>query len=760
MRFILLILAAFLGSLFASPEAGAIGWKTAPNEIFSGTLEDAGQNGPAAREQCRINGWLKYDTAAECTVAARGVSAPYEPVLQSTAYAIALYETLGRDDDGKINAYSVYHESGSGGSWDTHGESRGYSYDPDNRRLTTETFQPSPESPVPMETLKYTFDADDLGVRVKAENETASNVFWEADPANNGLDAFKRLKTEDRESEFYSFLAKGSSVGPGKFSLWLGDGVSPSAWSFVDTVYPDPDYGSGQWEVPLALPDGQYTLKAEAEHVHPDSTFTSENDSTFTVDAGGEHRTVSNIYDQSGKLTSRSWAGGHVTQTFTWDATGRLVQVVQEDTRATPLLPDYTWTAVYDGAGRRIQTGYVPNNAPLAGAEAARTIRSWFDPSVEFLEIAVETQGKRWWKFHGPDLDADYGSFQGIGGLEAVVDEETETVYPIIDDAFGHVVGYIDLGTLTDPEDDEIVWTEVQMSGYGPLPGNKMKPLEESGDLLKSLAWQTRRIDPTGYFWMGARYYDPASGSFLSTDPLGHAESMDLYSYANGDPINFFDPTGRRGDGVTETSTNYSFNPDGSIGYSSTAGMPSQMPSAEYGDPHFEAWEANAFRERGIVPMEGEPANSALIAGSMALGGGAWAGLSHSTKMLLGMGYGGGEFIATGDPLSVVGMGPLDDAFDAARAARTTPSFFEGASYTPKVLKQMQGKAGEFHSFPESVTAFESAGLVRSLIGGDKAVRQVLDIPGSYGSGGNGVFRFIKNADGTINERRFVPNSP
>ncbi len=44
---------------------------------------------------------------------------------------------------------------------------------------------------------------------------------------------------------------------------------------------------------------------------------------------------------------------------------------------------------------------------------------------------------------------------------------------------------------------------------------------------------------------MGARYYDPLAGRFLSPDPLGHAASMDLYSYANGDPINFVDPTGR-----------------------------------------------------------------------------------------------------------------------------------------------------------------------------------------------------------------------
>ncbi|TVR51318.1 MAG: hypothetical protein EA425_07355, partial [Puniceicoccaceae bacterium] len=71
LRLLLLTLAAFLGSLFASPDAQAVSWKTAPDEIFSGTLENAGENGPSAREQCRINGWLNYDTTSEYTVAAR-----------------------------------------------------------------------------------------------------------------------------------------------------------------------------------------------------------------------------------------------------------------------------------------------------------------------------------------------------------------------------------------------------------------------------------------------------------------------------------------------------------------------------------------------------------------------------------------------------------------------------------------------------------------------------------------------------------------
>jgi len=49
----------------------------------------------------------------------------------------------------------------------------------------------------------------------------------------------------------------------------------------------------------------------------------------------------------------------------------------------------------------------------------------------------------------------------------------------------------------------------------------------------------------------GARYYEHNSGRFLRSDPLGHPSSVDLYSYANGDPINSVDPDGRIASDVT-----------------------------------------------------------------------------------------------------------------------------------------------------------------------------------------------------------------
>ncbi len=78
--------------------------------------------------------------------------------------------------------------------------------------------------------------------------------------------------------------------------------------------------------------------------------------------------------------------------------------------------------------------------------------------------------------------------------------------------------------------------------------------------------------------------------------------------------------------------------------------------------------------------------------------------------------------------------------------------FFAGTKYTDKVLGQM--KQGDFHAFPESVKAFQDAGQVNKITGGDGVARELLKIPGEY-QGKQGAFEFIKEADGSINHRLF-----
>jgi RHS repeat-associated protein len=48
----------------------------------------------------------------------------------------------------------------------------------------------------------------------------------------------------------------------------------------------------------------------------------------------------------------------------------------------------------------------------------------------------------------------------------------------------------------------------------------------------------------TGLHHNGLRDYDPTTGRYLQTDPIGLAGGLNTYAYVEGDPVNLIDPTG------------------------------------------------------------------------------------------------------------------------------------------------------------------------------------------------------------------------
>jgi RHS repeat-associated protein len=78
---------------------------------------------------------------------------------------------------------------------------------------------------------------------------------------------------------------------------------------------------------------------------------------------------------------------------------------------------------------------------------------------------------------------------------------------------------------------------------YDPF-GNKMMNTGVANN--NSLHFTGREEDPdTGLYYYRARYYDPMIGRFLTEDPKGFMAGVNFYTYAQNNPINANDPSGK-----------------------------------------------------------------------------------------------------------------------------------------------------------------------------------------------------------------------
>lgn len=79
---------------------------------------------------------------------------------------------------------------------------------------------------------------------------------------------------------------------------------------------------------------------------------------------------------------------------------------------------------------------------------------------------------------------------------------------------------------------------------------------------VRRLSWHGSLLEDgrekSGTLYRRNRYYDPLTGRFTQEDPIGLAGGLNLYGYANGDPVTYSDPFGlcpeyAGGDGRTDT---------------------------------------------------------------------------------------------------------------------------------------------------------------------------------------------------------------
>jgi RHS repeat-associated protein len=76
---------------------------------------------------------------------------------------------------------------------------------------------------------------------------------------------------------------------------------------------------------------------------------------------------------------------------------------------------------------------------------------------------------------------------------------------------------------------------------YGPY-GEPLPASAASGDRFRYTGQQM--ASELGLYYYKARFYSPALGRFLQTDPVGYRSDLNLYAYVGNDPVNGIDPNG------------------------------------------------------------------------------------------------------------------------------------------------------------------------------------------------------------------------
>jgi RHS repeat-associated protein len=262
-----------------------------------------------------------------------------------------------------------------------------------------------------------------------------------------------------------------------------------------------------------------------------------------------------------------------------YNAAGRLLLTDRQ--ASGPASPNnYPWSAggqqqyLYDALGRRLQTT-TSYDAACKGLGCRKIVERYvWDGDQLLYEIRYPGDSSQYWDketglvvnrgltdyghfgrvlyTHGLLLDQPVGLLRldyGPGWFRAPVritphwNWRGVAIVGTFDDQKRYHCHSATGGFMFDPADTacvEVGWAGDLSAWYRSqqvYTDNGSPPIWE-GSLIR------QKADSRDQLYMRNRYYDPIQGRFTQEDPIGLAGGMNLYGYADGDPVNYSDPFG------------------------------------------------------------------------------------------------------------------------------------------------------------------------------------------------------------------------
>ena len=371
------------------------------------------------------------------------------------------------------------------------------------------------------QTLDYQWTGNRLTALSVNGQPVIGQITYEADGQINGW-TWGNTQPNER---FYDLAGRAVIVSLGFYatsqlpdSRYYGYDAAGRLTSAIDEI--DPQFnqhyaydeldrltGSRRGEPELSRIDYSYDLSGNRTEKIKNSTtqnsYSTDVNSNRLQSQGGA-QTVSYSYDAAGNLT------GDGTFSYSYNAAGRRIA-------ATHTTTGQTTSYGYDGLGQRI-TKTVAGNTTQYFYDEQGHLTGEYDGSGQLIQEII------WFG----DLPV------------AVLKPSASAAMPDL-----YYIHADHLGTprkITRSNDNRVVWSWESEAFGNSLPDQNPSGL---GDFVFNLRFPGQYYDAeTGLHYNMARYYNPKTGRYDESDPIGLKGGINTYAYVGGNPLNLIDPTG------------------------------------------------------------------------------------------------------------------------------------------------------------------------------------------------------------------------